>query len=204
MTRHLLTALFLLAFVSSSRAQQTDRRARDEPEIVVEAGGRVGTADALLFSPDGKFLLAGGDDKVVRVWPHGEKGLDPKSQTLRWRAWREQRGGIKTIAISPDGKRVAIGGYGMKPSTVAVLDRETGALLGLTWPKVRPGIDSFGTVTTVAFHPDGKRVGFGTADGSLWFWEPEALPEPDKDGRPSKMEPSDCRVASSPAGGLTA
>ena len=185
-----IQVLIALELTTPVQAQQTDRRARAEPEIVVEAGGRVGPADALLFSPDGKFLLAGGDDKVVRVWPHGDKGLDTdraKAQVLRWRAWREQRGGIKTIAISADGKRVALGGYGMKPSTVAVLDRETGETLALTWPKSRPGIDNFGTVMAVAFHPDGMRVGFGTADGSLWFWAPDTLAEPDRDGRPSKL-----------------
>ena len=138
MLRHILPAAFLALLPSAAFAQQTDRRARDEPEIVVEAGGRVGTADALLFSPDGRFLLAGGDDKVVRVWPHSAAGLDSKGQTLRWRAWREQRGGIKAVAISPDGKRVALGGYGMKPSTVAIVDRETGEPLGLTWPRSRP------------------------------------------------------------------
>ncbi len=187
MVRLILPAVFLALMPAAAISQQTDRRARDEPEIVVEAGGRVGTADALLFSPDGRCLLAGGDDKVVRVWQHAAAGLDTKGQTLRWRAWREQRGGIKAVAISPDGQRVALGGYGMKPSTVAVVDRETGEPLGLTWPRSRPGIDSFGTVTAIAFHPDGKRIGFGTADGSLWTWEPESLEKPDRDGRPSNL-----------------
>jgi WD40 repeat protein len=188
--RFLLPALALFALASPASAQQTDRRARDEPEIVVEAGGRVGPCDALLFTPDGRFLLAGGDDKVVRVWPHAATGLDTdraKVQTLRWRAWREQRGGVKAVAVSPDGKTVAVGGYGMKPATVALIDRESGEVLALTWPKVRPGEDSFGAVMAVAFHPDGKRVGFGTADGSLWFWEPKPLAAPDKDGRPSSL-----------------
>jgi len=188
--RRLLCTVAFLFCASSLQAQQTDRRARDEPEIVVEAGGRVGPADALLFSPDGKFLLAGGDDKVVRVWPHGAAGLDVargKAQVLRWRAWREQRGGIKAVAISPDGLRAAVGGYGMKPSTVAILDRETGDTLALTWPKSRPGTDNFGTVMAIAFHPDGKRVGFGTADGSLWLWDPEKLQDPDNDGRTAKL-----------------
>src|SRR4051794_2402873 len=83
-------------FVSDAGAQQqTDRRSRDEPEILVEAGGRVGPCDVLRFTPDGQFLLAGGDDKVIRVWPHSATGLETdraKVQTLRWRAWREQRG----------------------------------------------------------------------------------------------------------------
>ncbi|MFO0801696.1 MAG: caspase family protein [Gemmataceae bacterium] len=177
-----LIALLFLAEVSF--AQQADRRARDEPEIVVEAGGRVGPADALLFTPDGKHLLAGGDDKVVRVWPHDEKGLG-KASVLRWRAWREQRGGIKAVAVSPDGQRVAVGGYGMRPSTVCLLDRETGDVLGLTWPLSKPG-ENIGAVMAVAYHPDGKRIAFGTADGRLWLWEPEKLAVPDKDGRPSK------------------
>src|SRR5262249_37300137 len=150
------------------------------PEIVVEAGGRVGPCDVLRFTPDGQFLLAGGDDKVVRVWPHSATGLETdraKLQTLRWRAWREQRGGIKTLAISGDGKRVVVGGYGMKPSTVAILDRETGETLALTWPKLRRGDLNFGMVERVAFDADG-RVGFGTADGSLWLWDPIKLKEP--------------------------
>lgn len=182
---HFLSLLALLVLADASFAQQADRRARDEPEIVVEAGGRVGPADALLFSPDGKHLLAGGDDKVVRVWPHEAKGLG-KASVLRWRAWREQRGGIKAIAISPDGQRVAVGGYGMRPSTVCLLDRETGDVLGLTWPQSKPG-ENIGTVMAVAFHPDGKRIAFGTADGSLWLWDPVKLEQPDKDGRASKL-----------------
>ncbi len=182
----LLLALAVLAsFVPSVEAQQLDRRSRDEPEIVVEAGGRVGTCDALLFTPDGKYLLAGGDDKVVRVWAHSATGLETdraKVQTLRWRAWREQRGGIKAVAVTADGSRVAVGGYGMKPSTVALLDRVTGDTIALTWPAVREGDATFGTVRAVAFRSDGH-IGFGTADGSLWVWDPTPLKAPDKDGR---------------------
>src|SRR6185436_9486101 len=104
-------------------AQQYDRRARDEPEVVINAGGRVGTADAVGFSPKGDFLFAVGDDKVVHVWPHSATGLDTSArrhEVLRWRSWRDQLGGIKALAISPDGKRVAVGGYGLRISTVAI------------------------------------------------------------------------------------
>jgi uncharacterized caspase-like protein/WD40 repeat protein len=191
-----LLALALFAPDAGAQQQQADRRSRDEPEIVVEAGRRVGPCDALRFSRDGQFLFAAGDDKVVRVWPHSVNGLDTEPahvQTLRWRAWREQRGGIKAIAVSKDGKRVAVGGYGMKPSTVAILDRTSGDTVALSWPKSRKGDPNFGTVTAVAFDPftADRRVGFGTADGSLWVWEPVKLKEPDRDGR---ISPAPIRV----------
>ncbi|HEV3385053.1 MAG TPA: hypothetical protein VG097_09560, partial [Gemmata sp.] len=174
---------------SDSFAQQFDRRARDEPEIVVEAGGRVGTCDVVRFTPDGKFLLAAGDDKVVRVWPHSAGGLDRtpgKAKTLRWRAWRDQLGGIKDIAISPDGKLVAVGGYGLRISSVALIDRETGENTAITWPKTGEGVNNFDAVTAIAFHPDPNRlrIGFGTADGTIWLWEPKKLAATDlQDGR---------------------
>src|SRR5579885_883603 len=113
--RTLLAAVAAAALAPPAAAQdQLDRRSRDQPEIVVEAGGRVGTCDALTFDRGGRFLFAAGDDKVVRAWPYAAArvwGLsfarldtDPlKARTLRWRAWREQRGGIKAIAVSADG-----------------------------------------------------------------------------------------------------
>lgn len=184
-----VVAVFALSPALAGAQQQLDRRSREEPEIVVEAGGRFGACDALRFSADGNFLFAAGDDKVVRAWPHTEKGLETereKAQVLRWRAWREQRGGIKAIDVSPDAKRVAVGGYGMKPSTVAVLDRASGDTVALTWPETREGDPNFNVVTAVRFHPDG-RVGFGTADGSLWIWNPAPLKAPDKLGRTAAL-----------------
>lgn len=181
----LVVVLGLMA--SDALCQQFDRRARDEPEIVIEAGGRIGTCDVLRFTPNGRFLLAAGDDKVVHVWPHSVDGLDKtpgKAKTLRWRAWRDQLGGIKAIGISPNGKQVAVGGYGLRISSVAILDRETGNTTAITWPKTGEGISNFDAVMAIAFHPDGKRIGFGTADGTLWLWEPTKLAVTDpQDGR---------------------
>src|SRR5262245_48717021 len=92
---------FLLAILScglpsieTARAQ-SDRRDRRSPELVIEAGGRMGTCDVLTFTPDGRSLMAVGDDKVVRIWPCGEQGLDRAGvRLLRWPIWREQRGSI--------------------------------------------------------------------------------------------------------------
>ena len=183
MFRRILIATAILA--GSVFGQQADRRSRDEPDVCPEAGGRYGTCDVLRFAPDGGYLIAAGDDKVARIWPHGPSGLETdaaKGQVLRWRAWREQRGGIKALALSPDGKRVAVAGYGMKSGTVAILDRTASTeqetkLIALTWPSTDAG-----NVMALAFHPDGERVAFGTADGSLWFWKPKALAK-EVDGR---------------------
>ena len=71
----------LLCFTFSIPAfAQNDRRDRQEPELVIEPGGRTGTCDALIFSDDGKLLFAVGDDKVVgrrhgRGGRRGPRGL---------------------------------------------------------------------------------------------------------------------------------
>lgn len=46
----------LLLEVGEAWCQQYDRRARDEPEVCLEAGGRYGTCDVLGFTPDGKNI----------------------------------------------------------------------------------------------------------------------------------------------------
>ena len=183
--RGTLALVALLITSSIVHAQiPTDRLMRDEPEVVLNAGGRYGTADVLQFTPDGKELLAAGDDKVVRQWNVRPTSLEAlPNRTLRWPAWREQRGGIKSFALSPDATKVVVGGFGMRVSAIAVLDRVNGNLDAITWPEARKGKDNFNAVTAVAYHPDGKRIAFATADGSLFFWTPQKLAKAETDGR---------------------
>jgi WD40 repeat protein len=162
-----------------ARARHSDRRDRKDPELVVESGGRRGACDVLTFTADGRRLLAVGDDKVVRVWRVTAGGLEPDDPpVLRWSAWREQRGAIYALALSPDpeGRRLAVGGLGARTSSVVVLDRASGEVLHATDPKAGRDratgeSENFYAVTALAFAPSGKRLAYGTADGSVWVWD---------------------------------
>jgi WD40 repeat protein len=168
-----------LALGDGPAVAQNDRRDRRDPELVLETGGRTGTCDALFFSSDGKHLFAAGDDKVVRVWRFADGKLEPAERSvLRWPTWREQRGAIYALALSPDkdgnpdeGGRVAVGGYGASNSTtVAVIDRATGQILHTVTPEAKAG-QNFYAVMALAFAPSGDQVAFGTGDGSVFLWD---------------------------------
>src|ERR1700722_11684780 len=78
----------VLNFGLIAQAQQADRRDRQDPELMIESGGRMGTCDSMAFTPDGRYLLAAGDDKVVRVWSFEDGALKPaKVPVLRWPVW---------------------------------------------------------------------------------------------------------------------
>jgi WD40 repeat protein len=166
-------AALVACLVTNLASAQNDRRDRQDPELVIESGGRTGSCDYLTFTADGNHLLAVGDDKVVRVWPCRGGKLDPDGmKVLRWSVWREQRGAIYALALSPDqgGRRVAVGGFGVRDSTVAVIDRTTGHILHTVRPQGKPD-ENFYAVRAVAFAPSGDQVAYGTTDGSVWLWD---------------------------------
>jgi WD40 repeat protein len=167
----LCAALVGVAGVASP-AEEVNRRDRLEPELIIESGGRMGTCDALTFTDDGQQLLAVGDDKVVRIWDCADGKLRPGSPAvLRWGIWREQRGAIYAMALSPDEKNhyVAVGGLGPLTTTVTVLDRFTGAIVATVSPAEEG--KNFFPVWSLAFAPAGKKVAFGTGDGSVFVWD---------------------------------
>jgi WD40 repeat protein len=167
----LVVLAFALPTVGAEEEQEKDRRDREFPELVVDAGGRQGTCDSLLWTRDGKYLLAAGDDKVVHVWQYRDGKLDPDPRVLRWPAWRERRGSIYTLALSPDQRHVAVGGWGILTSAPAILDRATGEVVHAVLLEDKDV--SFGAVRAIAYSPSGERVALGTAEGSVWVWSPK-------------------------------
>jgi WD40 repeat protein len=154
---------------------QADRFARFEPGLIVETGARMGACDVITFTPDGHYVMAVGDDKVVRIWEHTERGIDPRSVgVLRWSIFREQRGNIYALAISPDkeNRLVAVGGLGVRAGagTVALLDRRTGEVKKAL---ADPQANEF-AVWCVAFSPSGDRIVFGKGDGQVGVWDLKA------------------------------
>jgi WD40 repeat protein len=112
------------------------------------------------FSPDGKALLA----------------INHKGQTALWDATtgkkiRELEGALvsddfRIVGFSRDGKTVAVlDGHGQSDATVIVWN----ALTGKRGP--RP-TGHEGTVTCLAYTPDGKLLVSGSADRTVRLWKP--------------------------------
>jgi WD domain, G-beta repeat len=118
--------------------------------------GHTGRVKSIAFSPDGRFLVSGGDEKVVRVWNIADTAL------LKTLAGHE--GPLECVAFSPDGKLLA---SSSNDGTVRLWRADTWTLhYVLEGHRIE--------VDCVAFSPDGKLVASGGKDHTLRLWEPQS------------------------------
>src|SRR5262249_12608735 len=68
--------------------------------------------------------------------------------------------------LSPDSRRVAVAGFGVKTGLVVILNRTTRAV-----EHALPEVTSPHVVWSIAFTPSGKRVVYGTAGGEVFVWD---------------------------------
>ncbi|KAG0222484.1 chromatin associated protein [Mortierella sp. GBAus27b] len=113
---------------------------------------------ALSFSPDGKYLVTGADDKLIRIWDIGQKKIH--------KVLKGHEKDIYTLDISKDGKTIV---SGSGDQTTRVWDMESGRcihVLTLGDADVRDA-----SITSVAISPDGNHVAAASLDRTVRVWD---------------------------------
>jgi hypothetical protein len=108
----------------------------------------------LAFAKDGRLLLTGSDDGVVRLWDLMGKRL---------RRYEGHTSAVTSVAFSPDGRW---GLSGSLDGTVRLWDVANGAALRCFEGHVKG-------VLSVAFARDGRQVLSGSADATVRLWDIE-------------------------------
>ncbi|OCH86524.1 WD40 repeat-like protein, partial [Obba rivulosa] len=117
--------------------------------------GHEGQVNSVAFSPDGRRIASGSDDKTIRMW-------DAQTGELVAAPFNGHQGWVWSVAFSPDGQRIASGSY---DKTIRVWDAQTGD------PVTVPLKGHEGWVNCVAFSPDSHRIVSGSSDKTIRMWD---------------------------------
>ncbi|MGO8955360.1 MAG: toll/interleukin-1 receptor domain-containing protein [Rhodomicrobium sp.] len=140
----------------------------------IEPGMHTATIRRIGVNAACTLMVTAADDKTARLWalPEGGRGSPKLLRTLRVPIGEGNDGKINAVALSPDGKWVAAGGwdvgyFGQRGgfSGIYIFEAESGKLVTRLGP--------FGTVIGhLAFAPDGRRLAATLAWGEgMRLWE---------------------------------
>jgi len=161
------------AGVLDSQVRLWDVEARKEQATLQQGTGA--NVYCVAFSPDGKFLASGSNDKTIRLW---------EVATGKAQATLPNTVSIYAVAFSPDGKTLASAG-GFQPLAEVSFQhfneipkeldfKEFGEvkLWDLTTGKARVFFrGDAGRINSVAFSANGKILASGGRDGAVRLWE---------------------------------
>jgi len=119
---------------------------------ITDLKGHNSTVTSLSWSPDGKFLVSGSTDETVKVWD------TVSGQEVASFIYGKN---IKSVAWSPNGNYVAVGGW--ETVSIEIWDVATKQIAATF-------IDS-DSVNTVAWSPDSTQLASGNQTGVVSIWE---------------------------------
>jgi hypothetical protein len=118
--------------------------------VRINTQGHLGPIRALDVDARGETLVTSGDDKTARVWDANTGALQ---RVLRIPIGAGNEGVANAVAITADGRAVAVGGWSAT-NDVCVFDRHTGEMTHRI-----SGLHN--VVTRLAFSPDGTQLAIG-------------------------------------------
>jgi WD40 repeat protein len=140
---------------------------RPVPHLMLDTGGHIAVVNALAFTPDGKAVVSASGDKIIRVW---DWQAGKTTRFLRGQISAGDDGKVYAIALSPDGRLLAAGGWMKLPGenghVIRLYDFASGTLLG-----VLKGHNN--VVLGLAFSPNGRQLVSGSGDNTAIIWDVE-------------------------------
>jgi WD40 repeat protein len=143
----------LLALVTAASLMHGAAHAQGspKPELLIQ-DRHSDKIHSVAFSPDGKMLVSGGNDRTVNIW-------DVSSGRLI-RTFEGHNELVTSVTFSPDGKTIASGSF---DKTLKLWEVSSGR-------PIRSFKGHSDWVYSVAFSPDGKIVASGSGN-TLKLWE---------------------------------
>jgi len=141
----LLTASCVIALSGSARSAEPVRE-------LATLKGHTAPLRSAVFSPDGRIIASGSDDKTIKIW---EAAAGKELATLKGHT-----GDIFSVVFSPDGRTLASGSW---DTTIKLWDLTTGKELASI-----PGQKE--CWFSVAFSPDGKTLASGI-NQKIMLWD---------------------------------
>ena len=139
----------------------------EQPILAVDAGGHTGRIDRLVLSAYGDQLISISHDKTIRFW---DVNSGEPLRVLRPAIGDGLEGQLYSVALSPDGSKLAVGGFRaltpVNDHRVLVISLPDGQLLYRLKGHLGP-------IRGLAFSPDGSRLASASQDHTLRLWNME-------------------------------
>lgn len=148
---HLVTGTGGLSGHADQRLRLWDVSSGD---LVNETAQQAGIIWDIAFSPEGQVLASAQGDDTVRLWRGSD--LSPLGQL-------KMSGQVNSVAISPDGQRLAAGVAESDGGVVYLWDLATASVVRL-WKAESISVGS------LAFSPDGSILATGAVDRTIRLW----------------------------------
>jgi len=146
------------------RAAPKPKLPTSPPILQIDTGGHKSLIRDVTFTKDGRYVVSAGDDKVVRVW---DLETGETVRTLRGQIGAGSEGKIFAMALSPDERWLAVGGWMKIPGEsghhIRLYNFPTGKLVTL----LKGHTD---VVNSLAFSPDSRYLVSGSSDKNAIIW----------------------------------
>jgi len=133
---------------------------------VLDSGGHTSSVWKVLFTPDGKRLISVSDDKTIRFW---DVASGEPIRVLRPPIGPGPEGKLYAAALSPDGRTLAVGGWGLKDAIGSIY------LISTTRGRIERVLKGHtNAINSLAFAvpPEGRLLlASGSGDNTARIWD---------------------------------